>query len=197
MALKVKSPRIWSPWVWTGGVGALLGENAPNTLTLLRIFAAPVLVVILLTASRGGMGLAAFVFAVAALTDWLDGHLARRRGLVTNLGKVLDPIADKLLVTSALIPLVALGRAQAWVVVVIVGREMAVTGLRAMAGCRGLMVSVSTLGKGKMVCEVAAILFLILDLLPPLGTVLLWAAMVLALVSAADYFVRLCRQLTL
>src|SRR6186997_2230231 len=143
--------------------------NLPNTITLGRIFLVPLLVVVLLTKfeSRSWFGvsnevLGAAIFGIASLTDWLDGFLARRRGQVTGLGQWMDPLADKLLVTAALISLVQLGLAPAWMVAVILGREFAVTVLRSVVHARGHALPASRIGKVKLVAQVAAILLLIL-----------------------------------
>jgi CDP-diacylglycerol--glycerol-3-phosphate 3-phosphatidyltransferase len=176
--------------------------NLPNTLTLGRIFLIPLLVVVLLTNSEGrmlfGVGrelIGAVIFALAACTDWLDGHLARRRGQVTMLGQLMDPLADKLLVTAALVSLVQLGSAPAWMVAVILGRELGVTVLRSIAYSRGITVAASWLGKVKMVAEVVAIVLLILgrehlQQFFVLGQVALWVVLVAALASAFDYYRR-------
>jgi len=176
--------------------------NLPNALTVTRIFLVPLLVVVLLTRSDGRLILGmreelvgAVIFGVASFTDWLDGYLARRRKQVTALGQVIDPLADKLLISAALISLVQMGLAPAWMVVVIIGREIAVTGLRSLAYSRGVSMPASPLGKIKMVAQVVAILALILGdfYLPGLfvvGNVALWVVVVAALVSGADYFRR-------
>jgi CDP-diacylglycerol--glycerol-3-phosphate 3-phosphatidyltransferase len=176
--------------------------NLPNALTVTRIFLVPLLVVVLLTRSddRLILGLreelvGAAIFGVASFTDWLDGYLARRRKQVTALGQVIDPLADKLLISAALISLVQMGLAPAWMVAVIIGREIAVTGLRSLAYSRGVSMPASPLGKIKMVAQVVAILALILGdvYLPGLfvvGNVALWVVVVAALVSGADYFRR-------
>jgi len=145
--------------------------------------------------------IAVAIFLLAASTDWLDGFLARRRGQVTTLGQLLDPIADKLLIVSAFISLVALGLAPAWMVVVIVGREFVVSGMRSIAASRGLVIAASRWGKYKTVSQVVAITLLILtkslDRFDFLGVVALWVVMLLALVSAADYFVQFVRKVDL
>jgi CDP-diacylglycerol--glycerol-3-phosphate 3-phosphatidyltransferase len=165
--------------------------NLPNTLTLLRIFLVPVLVVVLLTRTHGGVLVGSGIFGLGVLTDYLDGFLARRRGQVTRLGILLDPIADKLLTTAAFIALVEMDVVPSWMVVIIVGREIAVTGLRNAAASRGILIPASALGKGKMVLQVAAIFGLLLSrplpALRPLGLVLLWVAVAVALVSGVDY----------
>lgn len=176
--------------------------NLPNALTLGRIFLIPLLVVVLLTKFEGRMILGvpkefvgAAIFALASFTDWLDGYLARRRKQVTVLGQLMDPLADKLLITAALVSLVQLDVAQGWMVAVILGREFAVTVLRSIAHARGIVIPASPLGKFKMASEVAAILALILgrDHLQQffvLGTIALWIAMITAVLSGVDYYRR-------
>src|ERR671927_181843 len=135
--------------------------NLPNALTLIRILLVPVLVVALTVETPGGSTIAAIVFAIAAFTDGLDGYIARSRQSVTNFGKVMDPIADKLLIAAALITLVSLHRVAAWVAMVIIAREFAVSGLRVAAGQQGVVIPASPLGKAKTIAQVAAILALI------------------------------------
>src|ERR671916_2530033 len=135
--------------------------NVPNVLTLMRILLVPVLVVALLDETPNGDTIAAIVFAIAALTDGLDGYIARSRQTVTTFGKVMDPIADKLLVAAALISLVSLDRVAAWVAMVIIAREFAVSGLRMAAGAQGVVIPASRLGKVKTCAQVAAILALL------------------------------------
>ena len=143
--------------------------NLPNSLSVTRIFLVPLLVVVLLTKFEGHavLGLptpliGAAIFGLASFTDWLDGYLARRRGQVTSLGRMMDPIADKLLTSAAFISLVQLGLAPAWIVAVIIGRELAITGLRSLASARGVGFGASALGKIKMASQVTTILLLIL-----------------------------------
>ena len=144
--------------------------NVPNVLTMLRIVAVPVLVVALLDETPDGDVIAAIVFALAALSDGLDGYIARRRKQVTNFGKLMDPLADKLLVIAALISLVSLDRLAAWIAMVIIARELAVTGLRSVAAERGVVIAASWLGKLKTALQVAAIFALIaFDPPPDLG----------------------------
>ena len=173
--------------------------NLPNTLTLGRIFLVPLLVVVLLTNPRDfavlGVSkeiLGALIFGIASLTDWLDGYLARRRKEVTDLGQWMDPLADKLLVTAALVSLVYMELARAWMVVVILGREFFVTVLRSIAHARGHALPASPLGKIKLIAQVTAILILILGKghtqgFFVLGQIALWVATIAALVSAVDY----------
>jgi CDP-diacylglycerol---glycerol-3-phosphate 3-phosphatidyltransferase len=166
--------------------------NLPNSLTLFRIFLVPVLVVVLLTKkSEHGLLIGTGIFGLAVLTDYLDGYLARRRREVTRLGTLLDPIADKLLTTAAFIALVDLKAVPAWVVLIIVGREIVVTGLRNIASSRGVLIPASALGKGKMVLQVIAIFGLLggqrFAVLRLPGMILLWLAVVVAMVSAGAY----------
>lgn len=166
--------------------------NLPNSLTLLRIFLVPVLVVVLLTQkSEHGLLIGTGIFGLGVLTDYLDGYLARRRKQVSRLGTLLDPIADKLLTTAAFIALVELKAVEAWVVLIIVGREIVVTGLRSVASSRGILIPASVLGKGKMVLQVLAIFGLLgglrFEVLRLPGMVLLWLAVAVALLSAGAY----------
>ncbi len=163
--------------------------NLPNALTLLRVLAVPVIVVALLDTSPNGDTIAAIVFALAALTDGLDGYIARSRDAVTTFGKLVDPLADKLLVTAALISLVSLNRVQAWVAMVIIARELAVTGLRAVAAERGVVIQASWLGKLKTILQIGAIFGLIAADPPPLGVdLLVYAAVAVTAISGVDYF---------
>jgi len=166
--------------------------NLPNSLTILRIFLIPLLVVVLLTRFPNKEFIGVAIFLSAALTDWLDGYLARRRQQITAIGTWLDPVADKLLVTSALIAMVEMGLAPAWMVVILVGREVAVTGLRNVALAKGIVIEVSELGKAKMATQVVAITAIILGmrfaLIEAIGYWALWLAVLLAMVSAAQYF---------
>ncbi|RPJ85774.1 MAG: CDP-diacylglycerol--glycerol-3-phosphate 3-phosphatidyltransferase, partial [Acidobacteria bacterium] len=166
----------------------------------------PLLVVVLLTRFEAPLVLGvprdllgAAIFAVASLTDWLDGFVARRRKQVTPLGQMLDPLADKLLTAAAFISLVQMGLAPAWMVAVVIGRELAVTGLRSLAYARGGSLVASSLGKTKMVAQVVAILALILGRnnrqLFVAGQVALWIVLVTAVVSAIDYYRRFTRVL--
>jgi len=169
--------------------------NLPNSLTLSRIFLVPLLLVVLLTGSfpnREFWGLV--VFLAAAATDYFDGYLARRRQQVTNFGKLFDPLADKLLISSCLIALVQLEAAPAWIVVVIVGREFAITGLRSMVAINGITVAASSLGKLKMVSQVVCCGFLIVanpnpeGLMFRTGQVLLWLTAIISILSMVQYF---------
>ena len=137
--------------------------NLPIGLTLTRIVAVPLLIVFLISSSRVHAVIAAAIFILASITDWADGMLARRRNQVTTLGTLLDPIADKLLVAAALVSLLAIDKIDAWIVVVIVGRELAVTGLRAVAASIGTIVPASRLAKWKTVSQYVAITMLIVE----------------------------------
>ena len=173
---------------------AVFPVNVPNVLTLLRILAVPVLVVALLDETPDGDVIAAAVFALAALTDGLDGYIARRREEVTTFGKLMDPLADKLLVIAALISLVSLNRLDAWIAMVIIAREIAVTGLRSLAAEQGVVIAASWLGKLKTLLQVAAIICLIaFDPSPVWVDVLLYVAVAVTVISGADYFLGLRR----
>lgn len=181
--------------------------NLPNTLTILRIFFVPLLVAVLLT---GQPNLVFFhveisfviwgvlILLAAAATDWADGFVARRRGQETTLGILLDPIADKLLISAAFISLVQMGVVPAWMVVVIIGREFTVLGLRNIASAEGFTIQASALGKTKMVLQVLAASTLILGarhlFLKPFANVLLWLVVISAILSAVQYFLKFWSQ---
>jgi CDP-diacylglycerol--glycerol-3-phosphate 3-phosphatidyltransferase len=163
--------------------------NVPNLLTVLRIVAVPVLVVVLLGALPGGDAAAAAVFALAAATDGLDGYIARSRGSVTTFGKLMDPLADKLLIVAALVALVSLHRLAAWVAMVIISRELAITGMRTVAAERGVVIAASWLGKVKTALQIAAVFALIVANPSPLWVdVLVYAAAAVTVISGIDYF---------
>jgi CDP-diacylglycerol--glycerol-3-phosphate 3-phosphatidyltransferase len=170
--------------------------NLPNALSVVRIFLVPVLVVFLIAVPTPYNVTATAVFLAAVLTDWLDGHIARSTRQVTALGKLLDPIADKLLISASLISLVQVGRVPAWMVVLIVGRDLAVTGLRAIAASQNVIIHASDFGKATMTAEVVAVSLLILNWPPasvPIGWAALLVATVLSLVSGTLYFRRFWR----
>jgi CDP-diacylglycerol--glycerol-3-phosphate 3-phosphatidyltransferase len=170
--------------------------NVPNVLTVLRILLVPVLVVALLGNTPDGDVLAAVVFAVASLTDFADGYIARTSGSVTTFGKLMDPLADKLLVIAALVVLVSLSRLAAWVAMVIIAREFAVTVLRVGAGQQGVVIAASPLGKLKTCLQIAAILALIaVRGNPEWVNLLVYAAVVVTVLSGLDYFFGLRRHL--
>ena len=170
--------------------------NIPNLLTLLRILLVPVIVVALLEQTPDADMLAAAVFAAAALTDGLDGHIARSRGSITTFGKLMDPIADKLLIVASLISLVSLGRVEAWVAMVIIGREFAVTALRMIAVEQGVVIPATVLGKAKTVTQVIAIFGLIaFTPTPTWVNVVVYVAVAITLISGADYFLGLRKRI--
>lgn len=168
--------------------------NLPNFLTIVRILLIPFLIVIYYQGSLQAHILAAAFFLIASLTDVLDGYLARRRSEVTQFGKFLDPVADKLLIISALFLLVGNGRVSAWIAIILVGREFAVTGFRAIASTEGVVIAAEGAGKYKMFFQIVAITFLIVDLseayFHAIGLVFLWISLFLSLVSGARYFVK-------
>jgi CDP-diacylglycerol--glycerol-3-phosphate 3-phosphatidyltransferase len=179
--------------------------NLPNALTLFRVLLIPVFILFLSSNTPFNMPLseralvAAGIFLVASITDWLDGYLAREMGQVTKVGKLFDPIADKLLTSSALILLVAYNnQVPAWIAIVIIGREIAVTGLRSIAASEGHIIPAQEGGKAKMLFQIIAIIALLLDMGPKItmlenaylvGTVSIWIAMIMAVLSGIQYFV--------
>lgn len=168
----------------------------PNALTLYRIAATPIIVVLMMFPNRFCTFIAAMLFSAAAITDFLDGFYARQRGLVSNLGKIMDPLADKLLVSSAFIMLSSLGWVPAWMACVIIGRELAVTGLRNIVIESGGDVSASGLGKYKTGFQIAAIIPLLIHFthfgidFTAIGNIFLWVALLMTVWSGADYFVK-------
>jgi CDP-diacylglycerol--glycerol-3-phosphate 3-phosphatidyltransferase len=175
--------------------------NLPNILTYLRIAAIPVIVVLLAPpTSKQSLNLAFFLYLLASTTDYLDGILARRHNQVTSVGKLLDPLADKLLTSAVLIMLIPLEGVQAWLVFLILGREIIITGLRSIAASRGLILDASRMGKRKMVSQSIAIGFLLLSVrsvettLHTIGMAFLWISLVLSYWSAGDYFLAFHRE---
>ncbi|MCI2062543.1 MAG: CDP-diacylglycerol--glycerol-3-phosphate 3-phosphatidyltransferase [Eubacteriaceae bacterium] len=167
--------------------------NLPNKLTMLRICAIPVFIVVLL---MGHWYASAVIFILASATDALDGHIARSRNLVTNFGKLMDPLADKMLVTSAFIILVQTGDVAGWMVIIIIARELAITGLRTVAASEGVVIAAGKTGKIKTVCQMIAVILLLLQNWPfaligiPMDQIMLWAAVVMTLVSGTEYIVK-------
>jgi CDP-diacylglycerol--glycerol-3-phosphate 3-phosphatidyltransferase len=178
--------------------------NLPNGLTLVRILLIPVFVLLFSQPTGHRAVAAAAVFTTAAVTDLLDGYLARRRSQITKLGRLLDPIADKLLVLSGLILLVQIQRVDAIVAILIIAREVAVTGVRAIAATEGIVLTPETIGKYKMIAQVVAIVMLILEReslglpfdLHLMGTTLLYAALLLGWISGGQYLVSFWRQVS-
>jgi len=180
--------------------------NPPNILTLFRVACIPLMVVLLFSSTREACFWAAWVFAIASATDWIDGHLARRMGIETVFGKFLDPIADKLIVTAALIMILPFNRVPAWMVFVILAREIVITGLRSIASSEGIVIQASDLGKYKTIFQLTAIIGLLLHydynwffgIAHPLLTVnmhnagmfFFWIAFVLTVWSGVDYLAR-------
>ncbi|WP_079529912.1 CDP-diacylglycerol--glycerol-3-phosphate 3-phosphatidyltransferase [Halobacillus hunanensis] len=182
--------------------------NLPNKITLSRIFLIPIFIVLMSVPFQWGslqIGNAvlpishlagALLFIIASTTDWIDGYIARKHNLVTNLGKFLDPLADKLLVSAALILLVEIGLAPAWIVIVIISREFAVTGLRLVAAGEGSVLAASQMGKLKTWIQIVSISLLLLHNWPfayigfPMGTIALYAALIITFISGYDYFVK-------
>jgi len=172
--------------------------NLPIALTLCRIVLVPLIIVFLISSSRVHVLIAAVIFIAASLTDWLDGRMARRRNQVTRLGTLLDPVADKLLVAAAIVALVQVDMIDAWVAVVIIGRELAVTGLRGVSLSMGIVIPASPLGKAKTVSQYAALTILILEKGVPgdfgpfheFSQAVLWLALGLTVLSGAQYFYR-------
>ena len=170
--------------------------NVPNLLTVLRILLVPVLLVALLDETPNGDLLAAIVFAVASLTDAVDGYLARSRNAITTFGKLMDPLADKLLIIAALLALVSLDRLAAWVAMVIIAREFAVTALRVAAQQQGVVIAAGTFGKVKTVAQVGMVMALIaVEGSPPWLDGVIYVTVAITLLSGADYFFGLRRRL--
>lgn len=174
--------------------------NLPNKLTLLRIALIPIMMGFLLIQFRGDYSyyaqfFALVIFIIAAITDGLDGYLARKQKSVTKFGKLFDPLADKLLISAALIAFVDMGKISAWPVLIIIGREFAVTGLRVLAAAEGVVISASSLGKVKTMLQILAVIVVMLhpqlvyfpELVPPL---LLWLAVAATLYSGFDYYAK-------
>ncbi len=189
-------------------IAGVVKVNLPNKITVARILLIPLFIIVMLdlfswgNLQIGSMSIpiahliGAFIFIFASATDWVDGYLARKHNLVTNLGKFLDPLADKLLVSAALIVLVELGFAPAWMVIIIITREFAVTGLRLIIAERGEVAAAKMLGKIKMWAQVVAISALLLHNFPfeflsfPFATIALWVAVIFTVVSGWDYFAK-------
>jgi len=186
-------------------------RHLPNLLTLSRILVVPPMAIILTSPSKSAGFLAAVLFAIASFTDWLDGYLARRMGIITVLGKFLDPIADKLLVMAALIMIIPYDRVPSWMVLVILSREIIITGLRGIASSEGIVIAASNLGKYKTIFQIVAIIGLLLHYdyhwlfgiqssyfyvnMHNVGIFYLWIATIITIWSGVDYLVRFFRVL--
>ena len=170
--------------------------NLPNKLTLFRVILIPFFVFFLLAPYFTGYGnyIAVAVFVVASITDFLDGHIARKRNLVTNFGKFMDPLADKLLVCSALICLIELDRLPAWIVIIIIAREFIISGFRLIASDNGVVIAASYWGKFKTTFQMLMVIVLILDIPHPvfywLGVILTYVSLALTVISLIDYIVK-------
>ncbi len=167
--------------------------NLPNKLTLLRIALIPIFIIVLM---NGYYEISAVIFIVASLTDALDGYIARKHSLITNFGKIMDPLADKLLVTAAFVCLVQLGDVAAWMVIIILARELTITGLRAVAASEGIVIAAANSGKLKTILQMLSVVALLFKNYPfslwhiPFADALLWAAVVMTIVSGAEYIIK-------
>ena len=175
--------------------------NLPNKLTVLRVIMVPFFVLFMLTDIGGAANkwIALAIFCVASLTDMLDGKIARARNLVTNFGKFMDPLADKLLVCSAMICLIPMGKLSAWFVIIIIAREFIISGFRLVASDNGIVIAASYWGKFKTVSQMAMIIVLIADfggIFDVIGTVLIWVSLILTIVSLIDYVAKNVEVLT-
>ncbi len=170
--------------------------NLANKITLLRVLMIPVFLIFMLVDFPWHMEAALTVFVLASLTDKLDGHIARKYNMITDFGKFMDPLADKLLVTGAFLVLIQLGRIEAWIVFVILTREFAVTGLRSLAAAQDVIIAASNYGKLKTVTQIVAIIVLLLNNYPfsiigfPMDTVMVYITLVITVLSGLDYFIK-------
>jgi CDP-diacylglycerol---glycerol-3-phosphate 3-phosphatidyltransferase len=173
----------------------------PNLLTYFRLATIPVIVLVLIPpASPDSLNIAFVLFLIASITDYFDGILARRHNLVTSIGKLLDPLADKLLTSAVMVMLIPLGKIPAWLVFIIIGRDITITGLRSIAASQGLILDASRMGKNKMISQTVGLCFLLLSvagiqtLLDALGMIFLWVSVILSYWSARDYCRHFYRQ---
>ena len=170
--------------------------NLANKITLLRILMIPIFMAFMLIEFPYHMEAAMLVFLLASLTDKLDGYIARKYNMITDFGKFMDPLADKLLVTGAFLILIQLGRLEAWIVFIILTREFAVTGLRTLAAAQDIIIAASKYGKIKTVIQIIAIIILILDNRPfnlinlPMDTIMVYMALIITILSGLDYFIK-------
>ncbi|MFZ7119760.1 MAG: CDP-diacylglycerol--glycerol-3-phosphate 3-phosphatidyltransferase [Eubacteriaceae bacterium] len=169
--------------------------NLPNKLTMLRILMIPIFIFFILSDIKNGQNIAAIVFVLASATDWLDGYIARKYNLITVFGKFMDPLADKLLVSSALICLVELGYVSSWIVIIIIAREFAVTGLRVLAASENIVIAASWWGKIKTVTQMIAIISMLFNNYPfslinlPFSTIFIYLAALFTVISGVEYFI--------
>ena len=176
--------------------------NLANKITLLRILMVPIFMVLMLVEFPYHMEAALVVFLLASLTDKLDGYLARKYNMITDFGKFIDPLADKLLVTGAFVVLIQLGRIESWIVFVILAREFAVTGLRSLAAAQNIIIAASNYGKVKTVIQIIAIVILLLNNYPfslinlPIDVIMVYTTLVITILSGLDYFLKNIKVLT-
>lgn len=169
--------------------------NLANKLTILRIFLVPVFMIFLLNKIPYGVPIAAGIFVIAAITDTLDGYIARKRNEITNFGKFMDPLADKLLVSAALISLVQMGKLSAWIVVIIISREFTISILRAVAAAEGRVIAASWWGKAKTISQIIAIIAILINNFPfsyinfPFDMIMMWTSVVFTIISGVDYII--------
>lgn len=167
--------------------------NLANKITIFRVFLVPLFMIVLYSNVQYSNYIAAIIFLLAAITDTLDGYIARSRNLITNFGKFADPLADKILVSAALISLVDLGKIPGWVVVVIIAREFTITGFRIIAASEGITIAASSLGKIKTITQLLAIIFLLFNNYPfalinfPFDTIMLYISLFFTIISGVDY----------
>ncbi len=167
--------------------------NLANKLTIARILLVPVFMIFMLNKIPYGVEIAAAIFILAAITDTLDGYIARKKNQITNFGKFMDPLADKLLVSAALVSLVQMGRLSAWVVVIIISREFTISILRAVAAAEGVVIAASWWGKAKTITQIIAIIFVIVNNFPfnyinfPFSDIMMGIAVIITVVSGVDY----------
>ncbi|NLY84763.1 MAG: CDP-diacylglycerol--glycerol-3-phosphate 3-phosphatidyltransferase [Tissierellia bacterium] len=167
--------------------------NLANKITIFRIFLVPIFLLVLYSNIKYSSYIAAFIFIIASLTDTLDGYIARSKNMITNFGKFVDPLADKILVSAALISLVDLGKIPGWIVVIVIAREFSISGFRIIAASEGITIAASPLGKIKTITQLAAIILLLLNNFPfylinlPLDMILLYISLFFTVLSGIDY----------
>lgn len=168
--------------------------NIANKITLFRVFLVPLFMIVLYSNLDNSQAIAGFIFIFASLTDTLDGYLARSRNLVTNFGKFVDPLADKVLVSAALIALVEIGKIPGWIVVVIIAREFTITGFRILAASDGITIAASPLGKFKTITQLLAVILILFNNFPfdgfPMDQIMLYLALIFTVLSGVDYIYR-------
>ena len=170
--------------------------NLANKITLFRVFLVPVFLIVLYSNIENNVAIAGIIFIIASLTDMLDGHIARSRNLVTDFAKFVDPLADKILASAALIALVDMGKISGWIVIIIIAREFTVTGFRVLAASKGVTIAASPWGKVKTITQLIAIILFLFDNLPfdyiglRVDVIMIYAALVFTVVSGIDYIVK-------